>query len=281
MLLGSQGQLGLEIFYELKNKYDLYAFSRNELDITDNANLKNVILSIKPDFVINCAAYTGVDKAENEKEVCLDINSNSVEELAKLSASEDFVLIHFSTDYIFNAKSSQPIKEEHSPDPINFYGYTKLLGENHIKSLSKCFFIFRISWVFGKHGENFPKKIISLLNERDSIEVVRDQIGSPTSTSLVAEYILRILELNREELLQTFGIYNLCPDGSCSWYEIAKHIEKRLFNKKKIIPVSSSNFKTKARRPNYSLLCNTKSKKTFKIRTYDWKYYLDNFLEAI
>ena len=159
MLLGSQGQLGLEILYELKNKYNLYAFSRNELDITDNANLKNVILSIKPDFVINCAAYTGVDKAENEKQVCLDINSNSVEELAKLSASEDFVLIHFSTDYIFNAKSSQPIKEEHSPDPINFYGYTKLLGENHIKSLSKCFFIFRISWVFGKHGENFQRKL--------------------------------------------------------------------------------------------------------------------------
>ncbi len=280
VVLGSSGQLGNEIANDnlLQSNFTLNIFNKNECDITDFQKVETLIRTKKPKYLINCAAYTNVDKAELEKGKANLINNISVSNLAKVCEKFDVTLIHFSTDYVFSGDCNKPIKEENLKNPINYYGYTKHLGEEEIFRHCKKFFLFRISWVYSTHGNNFPNKIISLIENKNNIRVVDDQVGSPTPTSLISSSIGKILI--SDECNKKFGVYHLSPDNFCSWFDIAKKIHCFANdNEVEIIPVSSKEFKTDALRPSYSCLNNEHFKKTFKIHFKDWNFYMDKFLE--
>lgn len=284
LVLGSSGQLGKEIINDKKIKkyFKIFSKSRKEVDITNFKEVKKIIENKKPDFVINCAAYTNVDKAEKDYEKAHLVNFKAVENIAKLSNEYKSKLIHISTDYIFDRKIKRPIKENIQPMPINKYGLSKYLGEKSIVRFHDEYYILRVGWLYGRYGNNFPKKIIKLAKEKRELHVVNDQLGSPTPASLVANSIYKIMISNKKY----FGIYNISPNGICSWFEVAKFINKEISNIeiqkykiKKVFPISSNSLKIAAKRPKYSYLCNQKIKKTYNLSIHDWDFYLKRFLE--
>ena len=287
VVIGSSGQLGQEFKnnIEFNKKFHTLPFSKDECDISNYQHIREILQNANPDVVINCAAYTNVDKAENEQGLANKINNLAVENLAKLSNELDFIFIHFSTDYVFNKTIENPFKESDAKNPINFYGITKDRGEEKIINFARKFFIFRISWVYGLYGQNFPKTIIRLIKNMNELNVVNDQIGVPTSTKFIVNGITNIL--GKQEISQDdYGIYNFTPKGQCTWYDIALRVFKKYKNKKncickKIIPVSSDKFPTIAKRPIYSLLDNELIIRCFKIEINEWDVYFDDFLNEI
>jgi dTDP-4-dehydrorhamnose reductase len=194
--------------------------------------------------------------------------------------------MHFSTDYVFNETDKIPIVESCKKKPINKYGLSKHLGEEQILKKCKKYFIFRISWVYGKYGDNFPKKIIALAKKNKIIRVINDQKGIPTSTKFISQTISKII--SKKEYLEYFGIYNIAPLGSATWYELALHIKSKIDYKKSsmyelndIIPVKTEEYITNASRPNYSCLNNTKMINMFNIKTYNWSKYMDEYIDEI
>ena len=284
LLLGAGGQLGQEINKDLSKNHDILSLTKKECDITNYSFLEEKIKLFKPKVIINAAAYTNVDDAENNKSLADNINHLAVNKLARLSKDYRVVLIHFSTDYIFNHKINEPISEDEKEDPINVYGLTKYLGEKSIIRNMENFYILRISWVYGKYGKNFPKTILKLAKNKKELNIVDDQIGSPTPTSLISSVINKLLVLHFKGE-NYYGIYNLSPNGSCSWYEIGNFIlghvkDKKNFKLKTINKISSKEFKSLAKRPKYSYLDNSKIQKVLNVNIHDWKYYLKDFIES-
>ena len=284
LLLGAGGQLGKEINKDLSKNYDILSLTKEECDITNYPLVEEKIQLFKPKVIINAAAFTNVDDAENNESLADNINHLAVDNLARLSKNYKVVLIHFSTDYIFNHKINEPIDEDEKEDPINLYGLTKYLGEKSIIRNMEDFYILRISWVYGKYGKNFPKTILKLAKNKKELNIVDDQIGSPTPTSLISSVINRLLVLHFKGE-NYFGIYNLSPNGSCSWYEIGNFIlghvkDKKNFKLKTINKISSKEFKSLAKRPKYSYLDNSKIQKVLNVNIHDWKYYLKDFIES-
>lgn len=283
IVFGSNGQLGTEIAINLKDSYKVIPVTRVDCDISNEKDLKSIVELHKPDIVINCAAYTNVDLAEDETEKCFLINHTAVKYLSVLANEYDYTLIHFSTDYVFNPSKNLPLKEDQLKGPINVYGESKLAGENEIIKFCKKYYIFRVCWVYGEYGSNFPKTIASLAKSKEELNVVNDQYGSPTSTIMIASIINSVISSDKFGS-KTFGTYHVSPEGCCSWYDVANEIlrftnDKQQFKLKTINAVSSSEFASKAKRPEYSYLNCEKIKKTFKINTLNWKIYLNNFLE--
>ena len=284
LLLGAGGQLGQEINKDLSKNHDILSLTKKECDITNYSFVEEKIKLFKPKVIINAAAYTNVDDAENNKSLADNINHLAVNKLARLSKDYKVVLIHFSTDYIFNHKINEPISEDEKEDPINVYGLTKYLGEKSIIRNMEDFYILRISWVYGKYGKNFPKTILKLAKNKKELNIVDDQIGSPTPTSLISSVINKLLVLHFKGE-NYYGIYNLSPNGSCSWYEIGNFIlghvkDKKNFKLKTINKISSKEFKSLAKRPKYSYLDNSKIQKVLNVNIHDWKYYLKDFIES-
>ena len=284
LLLGAGGQLGQEINKDLSKNHDILSLTKKECDITNYSFLEEKIKLFKPKVIINAAAYTNVDDAENNESLADNINHLAVNKLARLSKDYKVVLIHFSTDYIFNHKINEPISEDEKEDPINVYGLTKYLGEQSIIRNMENFYILRISWVYGKYGKNFPKTILKLAKNKKELNIVDDQIGSPTPTSLISSVINKLLVLHFKGE-NFFGIYNLSPNGSCSWYEIGNFIlehvkDKKNIKLKTINKISSKEFKSLAKRPKYSYLDNSKIQKVLNVNIHDWKYYLKDFIES-
>ena len=284
LLLGAGGQLGQEINKDLSKNHDILSLTKKECDITNYSFVEEKIKLFKPKVIINAAAYTNVDDAENNKSLADNINHLAVNKLARLSKDYKVVLIHFSTDYIFNHKINEPISEDEKEDPINVYGLTKYLGEKSIIRNMENFYILRISWVYGKYGKNFPKTILKLAKNKKELNIVDDQIGSPTPTSLISSVINKLLVLHFKGE-NYYGIYNLSPNGSCSWYEIGNFIlghvkDKKNFKLKTINKISSKEFKSLAKRPKYSYLDNSKIQKVLNVNIHDWKYYLKDFIES-
>ena len=284
LLLGAGGQLGQEINKDLSKNHDILSLTKKECDITNYSFVEEKIKLFKPKVIINAAAYTNVDDAENNKSLADNINHLAVNKLARLSKDYKVVLIHFSTDYIFNHKINEPIGEDEKEDPINVYGLTKYLGEKSIIRNMENFYILRISWVYGKYGKNFPKTILRLAKNKKELNIVVDQIGSPTPTSLISSVINKLLVLHFKGE-NYFGIYNLSPNGSCSWYEIGNFIlghvkDKKNFKLKTINKISSKEFKSLAKRPKYSYLDNSKIQKVLNVNIRDWKYYLKDFIDS-
>ena len=248
LLTGSNGMLAYDLAQTLKNNdFEVLQYNKNELDITDYSTSNKVISSIKPDIIVNCAAYTNVDEAQKDISKAREVNANGAKNLAKIASSLDLILIYISSDYIFDGKKNSPYLTTDTPNPTNNYGLTKLEGEKYVQKYLKKFYIIRTCWLFGKNGKNFVDSIINLKNEKE-INVVNDQTGCPTSTLALSRGIVEIIKNKKE-----YGIYNVCSKNGTTRFELAKKILKYFNSKTLVKPVNSDFFKG-AIRPKYSIL---------------------------
>lgn len=248
LVTGINGQLGHDVMGELnKRGHEAVGVDIEEMDITDAECVKRVMTQTAPDAVIHCSAYTAVDRAEEEVELCRRVNAEGTKNVAEVCAGLDCKLLYLSTDYIFSGEGERPWEPGDEPDPLNVYGLTKFEGEQEIKSRMKKYFIVRISWVFGVNGNNFIKTMLRLGRENGAVRVVDDQIGSPTYTYDLAVLLVDMIETER------YGEYHASNEGICSWYEFAKEIFAAAgMNEVEVTPVSSEEFPAKAKRPKNS-----------------------------
>jgi len=269
LVTGSNGQLGNEL-KELSSAYPQFKFvfyGREKLPLNDQSAVEKVFREYEPAFLINCAAYTAVDKAESEKDQAEEINGRAVGFLAATCKHFGTKFIHISTDYVFNGNATAPLKETDEVDPVNAYGASKLLGEKLALQNNPETIIIRTSWVYSFYGKNFVKTMLRLLSEKQSIGVVNDQVGSPTYAADLAEAVMQIILLGKWEA----GIYNFSNEGIITWFEFANEI-KRLVNSRCIInELTTAQFPTPAKRPKYSVLDKTKIQQTFSLELKDWK----------
>lgn len=279
LVTGSKGQLGSELS-ELSNDYKNFNFfftDKDDLNITEYNATKKFLAINNINFIINCAAYTEVDKAESEPELANLINHIAVGNLAKLSKEKKIKLIHISTDYVFDGRKEHPYTESDKPNPQNIYGKTKLDGELAMKMINpRNSLIIRTSWLYSKFGNNFVKKMIDLSKTNKQISVVVDQIGSPTNASDLANIILKILPKIKNNNVEVFHYAN---DGYCSWYEFAKTIFKINGNDANLIPCRSDDLPNKIKRPKYSVLSTSIIKKKYKFVIPLWTDSLTNNFE--
>ncbi|MFB9077351.1 dTDP-4-dehydrorhamnose reductase [Flavobacterium procerum] len=269
LVTGATGQLGSELNL-LSSSYSQYEWifaGRTKATLDDLELLQTQLNEIKPDIVFNCGAYTAVDKAESERDLAFKINHLAVELLAKYTAKNNAKLIHVSTDYVFDGTSSVALDEKAETNPINVYGESKLEGEKACLKENPNSIIIRTSWVYSKFGNNFVKTMQRLMQERDSINVVNDQIGSPTHAADLAQAMIHIIEFS--EWIP--GIYNYSNEGEISWYDFALSIKEMGDYKCNISGIPSSSYPTPAKRPEFSLLDKKKIKSTYNLKVPDYK----------
>jgi dTDP-4-dehydrorhamnose reductase len=281
LVTGADGQLGSELraIAYTYSQYNFFFTNRINLDITDHRFVKNFIKNNKINTIINCAAYTLVDRAASEPELANEINHLAVSNLAKLAKAYNIKLIHISTDYVFDGNSNVPYKETDETNPQSIYGKTKLDGELAIKIINPPnSIIIRTSWLYSKFGNNFVKKITSLSKVNNKIDVVSDQVGSPTSAADLAQVILTILPKIKNK---KFEIYHYSNSGFCSWCDFALEIFRTKNIRTIINPVITSEFSTYVKRPNYSVLEKSKIKTCFDLEVPFWKDSLSFVLESI
>lgn len=278
LVTGANGQLGSELRVLSTNTAFEWIFTDyQELDLCDLDNLADAIAKINPQIIINCAAHTAVDKAESEFELSDVLNHQSVAVLAQWSHANDCQLVHVSTDYVFDGTASTALTETAQPNPINVYGVTKLAGEQACLRENPNAIIIRTSWVYSSFGNNFVKTMSRLMQERDSLNVVNDQIGSPTYAADLAQAIMTILT---HDIWQA-GIYNFSNEGEISWYEFALAIQEIGGFDCEINGIPSSAYPTPAKRPQYSLLDKTKIKTTFGVVVPEYKVSLRKCMELL
>ena len=292
LVTGANGQLGQSI-QSISGKYpeiDFVFCSSSDLDITNLENCQVVFDEFKPQFCINAAAYTAVDKAESEPAKAFDINANGAENLAITCKKFNTILIHISTDFVFDAyfsegiayydrelrlplKSNLGLTETDVPFPSGVYGLTKLQGEQAIQANWDKHFIIRTSWVYSQFGNNFMKTMLRLASERESLSVVNDQIGTPTNAVDLADVLIKIIVSCHAELVSAsnYGIYNFSNEGQCSWYDFAKEIFHQKGVSIVLKPIPTSAYPTPAKRPAYSVLDKTKIKRTFGVEIKEWQ----------
>lgn len=269
LVIGSKGMLGTDLVKELNNtNFNVVVDTFLDIDITKEEEMLKIERE-KPDVIINCAAYTNVDKAETERDSCYDVNVRGVSNLVNLCKKNNIIFFHFSTDYVFDG-TKYGYDEEDKPHALNYYGKTKAEGEEIIIRNLEKYYLVRTSWLFGKRGKNFVDTIINLSKENNMINVVNDQIGSPTYTVDLSKLVVNIL---KKKEAYNYGIYHITNNGICSWFEYAKEI----VNFKKlnclIKPCTSEEFSREAKRPKYSILNNHKVEK---LR--HWKEALGDYL---
>lgn len=287
LLLGKNGQVGWELQRALQPLGEVYALDRNTCptlnltgDITNHQELQKVFNQVKPDVVVNATAYTAVDKAETEQENADLINHQSVQVLADLTCEYNGLLIHYSTDYVFAGTGEKAWLETDTTSPNNVYGVTKRSGEVALESSKAKFLNFRTSWVYGTHGHNFIKTMLKLAQSKDELSIIHDQIGAPTSASLIADvtaHAIRYYFANIDKQDELHGHYHLAPQGETSWFDYANFIfsiakEKGLELKvKQVHKVTTSHYPTPAQRPLNSRLNTEKIRTNFKIHLPNWQ----------
>jgi dTDP-4-dehydrorhamnose reductase len=279
LVTGSNGQLGQSI-RKIAIDYPELNFiftDRSELDITNLEQSKVVFSKLQPDYCINCAAYTAVDKAEAEPEKAFLINSSGARNIAIACKANNTVLIHISTDFVFDGKKGFPYVETDEPNPINVYGKSKLEGEREIQNIWPKHFIIRTSWLYSEFGHNFVKTILRLSKERDEISVVDDQIGSPTYTRDLAQMTAKIICFQKNE----YGVFHFCNEGNTTWHAFAEKIFKVLGIGVIVKGISSIEFGAKALRPRFSVLECKKMKQEYKITINQWENVLEECLLEI
>ena len=278
VVVGKGGQLASELQSIMETDKNWFFLSEQELDITEMDVVLRHFSKTSYDFIINCAAYTNVDKAEDEALSCFNVNQKGVENLLEACKITGAKLIHYSTDYVFDGKRKAPYHERDKTNPIGNYGKSKLAGENAIKLSSVKSIIIRTSWVYSNYGHNFVKTMITLAAHRNEISVVGDQIGSPTNAEDLANATIQILRNNNYKW--TIGeAFHYSNEGSCSWYQFAREVFKHIKSNVVINEVSTKEYPTKAERPNYSLLDKSKIKRTFGISIPTWQASLDRMLQ--
>ena len=279
VVTGKGGQLASE-FEALKGFDPNWTFlSEKDLDITIMSSVTSYFQSNTFDLVINCAAYTAVDKAEDEEELAFKVNAEGTKNLVEACEQMGARLVHYSTDYVFDGRSKDPYTELDAPNPNSVYGASKLKGEEYILANQKVkSIILRTSWVYSSYGNNFVKTMIRLGSERDELGVVSDQIGSPTYAKDLAEHTLRII--NNDNYKWTQGdVFHYSNKGSCSWFEFARTIFELTNITVQLSQLKTEDYSTKARRPKYSLLDKRKFESTFNIQIRDWKSSLLDMLK--
>jgi len=274
LVTGANGQLGSELLF-LSTSYPEFEWvfaDRTKVTLDNLELLKDQLNEIKPDIILNCGAYTAVDKAETEKELVSTINHLAVELIAKYTFENNVKLIHISTDYVFDGSSSSALNEEAETNPINVYGESKLAGELACLKENPNSIIIRTSWVYSKFGNNFVKTMQRLMQERDEINVVNDQIGSPTYAADLAQAMINIVKYSN----WIPGIYNYSNEGEISWYEFALSIKELGGYNCKVGGIPSSSYPTPAKRPDFSLLDKNKIKAAYNLEIPDYKKSLEN-----
>jgi len=281
LITGSYGQLGNELKRILEKRSDIQAFFTDvdTLDICNYHAVKHFFTEHKPNFVINCAAYTAVDKAENEVELCYKINSNAVRTLAIIADRYRAKIVHISTDYVFDGTTNKPYKETFTARAKSVYGKSKLLGEKFLNRHAKnSSVIIRTSWLYSAFGNNFVKTMLKAGKDKKRVSVVFDQTGTPTNAADLAAAIVSIIDSKRFAA----GIYHFSNEGVCSWYDFAKAIFEIKNIDCKVLPVESEQYPVIAQRPAYSVLNKQKIKDTYGIQILHWreslsKYLIENF----
>jgi dTDP-4-dehydrorhamnose reductase len=274
LVTGAGGQLGQELVrLPAQPGLGIIGFGRDELDVTDPEQCRNVIRSCNPDAVIHCAAYTKVDQAESEPDEAYRVNAEGARNAALAAELVGAKFVYISTDYVFDGKAKVPYRESDRPNPQSVYGKSKLAGEQFTKSLSSRYFIVRTSWVYGMYGSNFVKTMLKLAGERDSLKVVDDQIGSPTYTLDLAQFLLELVTTDH------YGVFHASNTGVCSWYEFAKAIfEERGLNVR-VEPCTTEEFPRPAPRPAYSVLDHGAIRAHGFRPLRSWREALGNFLK--
>ena len=271
LVTGANGQLGQSIRF-IADKHPNIQFvytDFQEMDITSLESCQTVFSKYKPQFCINTAAYTAVDKAESEAEKAHLINAVGPENLATVCKEYDTILLHISTDFIFDGTSTTPYLESNIPNPQSVYGQTKLDGEIAIQKNWEKHFIIRTSWVYSQFGANFMKTMLRLASERESLSVVNDQIGTPTNAVDLAEVLIKLIQSSNHS--SSFGIYNFSNEGVCSWYDFAKEIFRINNISINLQAIPSSAYPTPAQRPAYSVLDKSKIKEVFGVEIKNWE----------
>ena len=277
LVTGVKGQLGYDVMKVLEARgYEGVGVDVEDMDITDEAAVRRVIGEVKPDVIVHCAAYTAVDAAEDNVELCRKINVDGTLNIAKQAKELDAKMIYISTDYVFNGKGEKPWEpDDPNKEPLNVYGQSKYDGELAVIHTLDKYYIVRISWVFGENGKNFVKTMLRVGKEKGVAKVVDDQIGSPTYTADLAELLVDMAE--REE----YGTYHATNEGLCSWYEFTKEIYKQAGLDVDLSPCSSDEFPAKANRPSNSRMSKDKLEKHGFKRLPSWQDALSRFLKCI
>lgn len=280
LLTGSKGQVGSALVAVLAPLGELRAFDRQGLDLFDLRAIREAIEGVKPDVIVNAAAYTAVDRAERERELAFDVNHRAVGELAQQAKSTGAMLIHFSTDYVFDGEKRTPYLESDATSPLGVYGQSKLEGERAIAASGCRHFIFRTSWVYGPTGRNFVHAILSAAKTKPELRVVADQRGAPTASAAIAGAVAQVLS-SPELTGKPSGIYHLSAAGETTWHGFATAILQAKGLKNPIAAIRSDEYPVAARRPKNSLLDNSKTRATFGVTLPEWRQSLAAVLAAI
>ncbi|RYG15452.1 MAG: dTDP-4-dehydrorhamnose reductase [Chitinophagaceae bacterium] len=279
LIIGAGGQLGqcLQTVASRRDITDIAYASEKEGNILDNAQLEQLFAAVKPTFVINCAAYTAVDKAEDEVDLCKAINETGALNLARACLAHKAKLIHTSTDFVFGGEEVKLLQEKDFASPINVYGQTKLDGELAVANVLKEHFIIRTSWLYSEYANNFVKTMLKLGAERDELGVIADQVGTPTYAIDLANAIFDIAEANSI----AYGTYHYSNEGVTSWYDFAKAIFEISHTLVKLNPIPGSAYPTKAKRPAFSVMDKSKIKSTFNLNIPYWRESLVKCIATI
>jgi len=277
LVTGADGQLGGEFARELeKRKLNYLALGQEDLDITDFKKVQKTVQNFKPDFLINCAAYNDVDRAEEDWETAFLVNGIGPKNLAITSRENDCVLVHYSTDYVFDGKKNFPYTIADTPSPINKYGRSKLLGENFVRDFAGKYFLIRLSAVFGSNPKaSFPLKLISWTKEKKELKIADDQIFSPTFVGDVVKATLDLIKTDQ------YGLYHMTNSGYCSRYEWAKYILEKIGWQGKLLRAKSEDFPSPAKRPKFSVLNNFPLKNIIGYDLSHWKESTEKYLSII
>jgi len=273
LVTGYKGQLGYDVVRELQARsIECKGVDIDDFDLTDADAVHSYLEEYAPDKVIHCAAYTAVDRAEEDPDTCYRVNVSGTEYIARYCAEHDIPMMYFSTDYVFDGKGDQPFETDHPRDPQNQYGRTKAWGEDAVTRQIRKYFILRISWVFGINGANFIKTMMRLGKERPELKVVDDQIGSPTYTYDLAKLIADMIATEK------YGTYHATNEGVCSWYEFAKKIMEVAELPAKVTPVSTAEYPVKTARPANSRLSKVSLDRAGFARLPHWENALMRYL---
>ena len=276
LVTGVKGQLGYDVMNELaKRGHTGIGVDVEEMDITDAAKVEQVIKASDVEAVIHCAAYTAVDAAEDNVEICHKINAEGTENIAKVCKELDLKMIYISTDYVFNGEGTRPWEPDDEREPLNVYGQAKYEGELAVEKYLEKYYIVRIAWVFGVNGKNFIKTMLNLSETHDELSVVNDQIGSPTYTYDLAKLLVNMVETDK------YGRYHATNEGLCTWYEFATEIFRQAGKEITVHPVTSEQFPSKAKRPHNSRMSKDKLEANGFDRLPTWQDALNRYLKTI
>ena len=276
LVTGTKGQLGYDVVNELEKRgHTAVAVDIEEMDITDAVSVERVITEAEVEAVIHCAAYTAVDAAEDNVEICRRVNAEGTKNIAKVCKKLDLKMIYISTDYVFDGEGERPWEPDDERHPLNVYGQTKYEGELAVEKYLEKYFIVRIAWVFGVNGKNFIKTMLKLSETHEELNVVDDQVGSPTYTYDLAVLLVDMVESDK------YGRYHATNEGLCTWYEFAKEIFRQAGVEVKVNPVTSDMFPAKAKRPKNSRMSKEKLDANGFHRLPTWHDALERYLSEI